>query len=66
MSVRCGKCGGHPYVVDKRKRQIKLECLDCGVKWVTESKTCPKCLRGNGYAVDGLCAQCYSAQLSKK
>jgi hypothetical protein len=60
MSARCGVCGGHGYVVNKQKNEVKMECVDCKIIWVTDSKTCPNCLRPNGYAVDGPCAQCYA------
>jgi len=60
MSVKCGMCGGPAYVADKQKSQVKLQCLDCKVTWKVDSKICPKCRRPNGYAVEGLCAQCYS------
>jgi hypothetical protein len=60
MSARCGVCGGHGYVVKKQKSEVKLECMSCRTTWVKESKICPNCARPNGYAVDGLCAQCYA------
>ena len=63
---KCPKCNGDGFVVDKRKYNIKLECLDCREHWLDESRTCPKCKRPNGFAVPGLCSQCYSAQLSLK
>jgi hypothetical protein len=66
MSNKCPKCGGNAYVIDKRKYKVKMECLECQVTWLTDSRTCPKCKRPNGYAVDGICAQCYSTQLSLK
>jgi hypothetical protein len=57
---KCPKCGGNAYVIDKRKYKVKMECLECRVTWLTDSRTCPKCKRPNGYAVDGICAQCFS------
>ena len=60
MSDKCGVCGGQGYVIDKRKKEVKMECKDCKNKWITSSKTCPKCKRPNGFAVEGVCAQCYS------
>lgn len=66
MCQQCPQCNGNGYVADKRKKQVKMECLECHHHWITESKICPKCERPNGYAVDGICAQCYSEQLSRK
>ncbi|WML38683.1 hypothetical protein RCG19_15960 [Neobacillus sp. OS1-2] len=60
MSARCGVCGGHGYVIDKLKKEVKMECCECSVTWVTDSKTCPKCKKPNGFAVDGVYAQCYA------
>lgn len=66
MSGQCPKCGSQNHFVrDKMRKEVKMLCLDCGHKWLTESKICPKCERPNGFAVDGLCSQCYSDKHSQ-
>ncbi|MFD0825824.1 hypothetical protein ACT8ZR_09110 [Neobacillus sp. M.A.Huq-85] len=64
MSAQCPNCNAAGYVVNKRKSEVKMECLDCHHRWITESKICPWCQRQNGYAVEGICAQCYSEKLA--
>jgi hypothetical protein len=60
MSANCPNCGGNGYVADKRKQDVKMECFDCHTRWITTSKICPSCERPNGFAVEGLCCQCYA------
>lgn len=67
MTIQCPKCGGeNTFVSHKMRKEVKLVCTDCGRRWLTESKICPKCHRPNGFAVDGVCSQCYSEYYSSK
>jgi DnaJ-class molecular chaperone len=58
----CPKCKEAGSVISHRKQFVTLECPKCKGHWKTLSKTCPKCNKPNGYAVEGTCRNCYSGQ----
>jgi predicted amidophosphoribosyltransferase len=66
MSADCPECGNMGYVKQKLKTELKMECFSCKETWYAFSKICPKCKRPNGFAIEGLCAQCYGDRLGSK
>jgi hypothetical protein len=57
----CPKCGKLGQVTRKLSDGlIRLRCNACKHDWSSESGTCPKCGKSNGYPADGLCKACYS------
>lgn len=56
----CPKCNAVGEVIKREKQFVTLDCPKCSRKWKTLSKICPKCIKPNGYAVEGVCSGCYS------
>lgn len=57
----CPKCGSPGQVHQRTKGgSVICECFECGNRWTTTSPLCPICKKPNGYAVEGICMQCYA------
>lgn len=61
----CPRCSNNGIIIAHKKKIVKLKCFECEKLWFADSKICPQCNKPNGFAVDGVCSDCYSTNRKK-
>jgi predicted RNA-binding Zn-ribbon protein involved in translation (DUF1610 family) len=56
----CPRCSSTGNVIKHIKIAVKIKCPECEKQWYADSKICPRCNKPNGFAVEGVCSECYS------